>query len=85
VKDIESLLAIKLQRITDGEDTFYEFRDPRIVLTVGTHDFDNDRDMHFADYRYHVSVRALNISTEEERQRWRDAFARFVFQRLRET
>ena len=42
VKDIEKLLEIKLQRISDGEEIFYEFRDPRVVFTVGTHDLAND-------------------------------------------
>ena len=85
VQDIEKLLEIKLQRISNGEEIFYEFRDPRVVFTVGTHDLVNDREMNFEDYRYHLSARALNISTEEERQKWRDEFARDIFQKLKTT
>jgi hypothetical protein len=85
VKDIEKLLEIKLQRISDGEEIVYEFRDPRVVFTVGTHDLANDREMNFEDYRYHLSARALNISTEEERKKWRDEFARVIFQKLKTT
>ncbi|MCH8291886.1 hypothetical protein IH992_12395 [Candidatus Poribacteria bacterium] len=83
VKEMETLLGIKLHAISDGEEIFYEFRDPQIVLTVGTHDFVNDRDMNFEDYRYDLSVRALNVSTEEHRKKWRDKFVRFVFQKLK--
>jgi hypothetical protein len=85
VQDIEKLLGIKLQRISEGEEIFYEFRDPHVVFTVGTHDLANDRDMNFEDYRYHLSARALNISTEEERKKWRDEFARVIFQKLKTT
>ena len=83
VKEIEKLLGIQLQRISDGKETFYEFRQPQTVLTVGTHDLVNDRDVNFEDYHYHLSVRARNINTEEDRKKWRDEFARFVFQKLK--
>jgi hypothetical protein len=83
VKEMETLLGVKLQPISDDEEIFYEFRDPQIVLSVGTHDFVNDRDMNFEDYHYDLSVRALNISAEANRKKWRDTFARKVFQKLR--
>jgi hypothetical protein len=83
VKEMETLLGVKLQPISDDEEIFYEFRDPQIVLSVGTHDFVNDRDMNFEDYHYDLSVRALNISAEANRKKWREKFAGTVFQKLK--
>ncbi len=85
MREIETVLGFKLQRVDEGGETWYEFRNPRIVLTVGEHDFETDRDMNFADYRYNLSVRALNINTEKERKQWREEFARAVFEKLKAT
>jgi hypothetical protein len=85
VREIELLLGVKLQRRSESGETWYEFRDPRIVLTIGEHDLENDRDMNFADYRYDFSVRALNVKTEEERKQWREEFARAAFEKLKAT
>ncbi|WP_017720732.1 hypothetical protein [Kamptonema formosum] len=84
-KEIESLLDIQFQLISDRYETWYEYRNSRISLTLGEHDFENDRDMNFEEYRYHLSVRALNLDTEAERKKWRDDFASFVFQKLKAT
>ncbi|MCS6859876.1 MAG: hypothetical protein NZT92_06110 [Abditibacteriales bacterium] len=84
-REIEGLLGVKLQRVLEAGETWYEFRDDHIALTVGEHDFENDRDMNFRDYRYHLSIRALNIATEEERKTWREGFARFAFEKLKST
>lgn len=84
-KEIESLLDIQFQLISDRYETWYEYSNPRISLTLGEHDFENDREMNFEEYRYHLSVRALNLDTEAERKKWCDDFARFVFQKLKAT
>lgn len=84
-KEIESLLDIQFQLISDRYETWYEYRNPRINLTLGEHDFENDRDMNFEQYRYHLSVIALNLDTEAVRKKWRDDLASFVFQKLKAT
>jgi hypothetical protein len=84
-KEIESLLNIQFQLISDRYETWYEYRNPRISLTLGEHDFENDRDINFEEYRYYLSVIALNLDTEAERKKWRDEFASFVFQKLKAT
>ncbi|MBC6423068.1 MAG: hypothetical protein GDA43_07785 [Hormoscilla sp. SP5CHS1] len=83
VEEIEFLLYIKLQLISYKDDTWYEYHNYRITLTLGEHEFENDRDMNFAEYRYHISVRAVKSKTETNRQYWRDEFARLVFQKLK--
>jgi len=85
VREIEPLLGIKLQRLSASGETWYEFRDPSIALTVGDHELENDRDMNFEDYRYQISVRAINVwDWEKHQKRCRD-FARAVFEKLKAT
>ena len=83
VKEVEMLLGIKLQRISDGEDVYYEFQNSPIIVTVGTHEFVNDRDMNFEDYRYHLSVWGIHIGDGAAPQKSRDEFACFIFHKLK--
>jgi hypothetical protein len=85
VSELESLLGITFQRVSDNGEIWCEFKDKHIALTVGTHQYENSRNMNFQDYHYDIEVRALNIQTEEERKKWRDDFARSVFKKLKET
>ncbi|HLO89491.1 MAG TPA: hypothetical protein VK203_31400 [Nostocaceae cyanobacterium] len=85
VEQIESLLDIKLQLIRDEYESWYEYHDSNIHLILGGHEFENDRDMNFEDYRYLISIRARNIETEEEREKWRNDFTDKVFSKLKET
>lgn len=78
-------MGLKFELVSDGTDNWYEFRNSTITLTVGKHDFENDRDINFEEYHYNLSIRALNISNELERQKWRNDFASYVFQNLKAT
>jgi hypothetical protein len=84
-QELGSLLALKLEPCHDEFDTWYEARAPKVALTVGEHDFETDRDMSFGGYRYHVSIRALNIGDGDERKEVSNTFARQVFQKLKAT
>ncbi len=83
VRELESLLGVRMSRVHDDDEPFFESRDPHVIMTVGTHDLENDRDMNFEDFRYHIAVRAANLGSEEERRRWREEFARLVFEKLK--
>ncbi|MEG4960915.1 MULTISPECIES: hypothetical protein [unclassified Microcoleus] len=85
IKELEFILALKLELVSDGIDNWYEFRNSTITLTVGKHDFENDKELTFEEYPYNLSIRALNISNELERQKWCDDFASYVFQKLKAT
>ena len=85
VKELELILAIKFELVSDGIDHWYEFRDSTITLTVGKHDFENDKDLNFEEYPYNLSIRALNISNELDRKKWRDEFASYVLHQLKTT
>lgn len=85
IKELELILALKFELVSDGTDNWYEFRNSTITLTVGKHDFENDRDIKFEEYPYNLSIRSLNISNELDRQKWRDDFGSYVFQKLKAT
>ncbi|MEG4334486.1 hypothetical protein QUB40_21470 [Microcoleus sp. AT9_A2] len=85
IKELEFILALKLERVSDGIDHWYEFRNSTISLTVGKHDFENDKELNFEEYHYNLSIRAPNISNELDRKKWRDEFASYVFQKLKAT
>jgi len=84
-KDIASVLGIKLRLASEGEEAFYEFSDQHVVFTLGEHDFENDRDLNFSDYRYWISVRASDGWGWKERESRRDDFTRLVFEKLKAT
>ncbi|MEZ2279013.1 MAG: hypothetical protein ACBR12_19090 [Microcoleus sp.] len=85
IKELEFILALKLELVSDGIDHWYEFHNSTITLTVGKHDFENDRDIKFEEYPYNLSIRALNISNELDRNKWRDEFASYVLHKLKAT
>jgi hypothetical protein len=85
IKELELILALKFELVSDGIDNWYEFSNSTITLTIGKHDFENDRDIKFEEYPYNLSIRALNISTEFDRQNWCNDFASYVFQKLKAT
>jgi hypothetical protein len=85
IKELEFILALKFELISDGTDNWYEFHNSTITLTVGNHDFENDKDINFEEYPYNLSIRALNISNELDRKKWRDEFASYVLHKLKAT
>lgn len=85
IKELEFILALKLELVSDGIDNWYEFRNSTITLTVGKHDFENDKEINFEEYPYNLSIRALNISNELDRKKWRDEFAIYVLHKLKTT
>lgn len=82
-EELESLLKIKLSAIEGIQETYYQFNNQKIEMTLGEHSFDNDKEMNFENYSYHISVRALNIGTGEDRMKWCNEFADFVFKQLK--
>lgn len=87
VQQMEALLQLSFQGFkTPAGDCYYEFRNDRIQAVLTQHAYENDRDVNFEDYRYEMSITALNQPTSpEDRQKHRDDFARRVFQRLKDS
>ena len=84
-QEISSLLRMNLQRCADAHETWYEYEDATTVLTLGTHDFENDREMNFEDYQYDIELRALNLGESEEREQRLADLVKFVYQTLKAT
>lgn len=82
-EELESLLKITLSAIEGIQETYYQFNNQKVEMTLGEHSFDNDKEMNFENYSYHISVRALNIGTGEDRMKWCNEFAGFVFKQLK--
>src|SRR5689334_67279 len=79
VRELESLLTIRFQLASDSWDEWYEYRDPQIALWVWMSDYESHDDLNFEDYRYDIQVGG----TRDEKRR--QAFARSVFEKLKET
>lgn len=82
-QDVESRLNIVLTPRTTDDETWYEYQNEQVIFTLGKHTFENDRALLFENYRYHLSIRALNIGAEDERAQSCVHFATDVFFTLR--
>ncbi|MFN8496108.1 MAG: hypothetical protein U0350_51425 [Caldilineaceae bacterium] len=85
VRELESLLNIKFEMVTTDYETWYEFANSEIVATVGGHDFENDCDIEFENYRYDIALRPINYETAAEWQERREKYANRIFDKLKAT
>ena len=85
VLELESLLAVKFQLCSREDEIWYEVNSPKLVLTVGEHEFENDGGLNFEDYRYNIALWPINYKTEEEWAQIRNEAAQRIFQQLKAT
>lgn len=85
VLELESLLDIKFQLRTREDEIWYEVDRPKLVITMGEHEFENDSDLNFEDYRYNISLRPINYATEAEWAQIRNDAAQYIFNQLKAT
>ena len=86
IHELESLLKVSFELHMRGDEIWYEEVDnPKLVLTAGGHEFENDRDMNFEDYRYNISLRPINYKTKAEWEQIRNDAAQRIFQQLKAT
>lgn len=85
VKDVESLLNVSFKFVGDNEESWYEFSNSQISMTLGNHEFESDIDLNFEDYPYWINIRSLNFQTEAEHHKQRDDFANFLYEKLKAT
>ncbi|CBN59248.1 MULTISPECIES: hypothetical protein [Kamptonema] len=83
VKELELLLSHSLTHKYDNYESWYEFQNQTIVVTLSNHDFEDDRDLRFSDYPYQISIRAINIPAEMERQKVCEDFTKMIWQQLK--
>lgn len=75
VAEVRSWLNIQLTRVSDKYEVWYRYENEEIAVTLGFHDYVNDRDMDFEQFRYDICVRA-------RRDKIRVRFARYIFDTL---
>lgn len=87
VRAIERQLGITFIYVPDAQGPYYAYLNDQIqILVLDAMGFENDRDMHFADYQYFVSVGFVRRRGDiEQFLRERDQYARFVFEKLKAT
>ncbi|MDQ3249372.1 MAG: hypothetical protein M3Q45_09210 [Chloroflexota bacterium] len=83
--ELEAILNIKFQLRAREDETWYEHSSPNLVLTVGQHEFENDRDIPFENYQYNIALWPINYATEAEWHKLRNDAAQRIFQQLKAT
>src|SRR5438045_2362106 len=58
--------------------------DEHVILTLGEHDFVNDREMMFEQYPYHIGIRAIGARNEDDRTAWRDRLVNQLYKKLKD-
>ncbi len=85
ILELELLLAVKFQLRSREDEIWYEVDSPKLVLTVGEHEFESDDGLNFEDYRYNIALWPINYKTEEEWAQIRNEAAQRIFQQLKAT
>lgn len=82
-QQIELLLSGPLDYQSDTYESWYEWKNQTVFLTLGKHDLENDRDLNFTDYPYQISIHAINLKTAEERKKVCEDFTQIIWQYLK--
>jgi hypothetical protein len=85
VREVESLLKLQFQRQQDQYETWYETVGPRGRTTVGTHDFEIDRNMNFEDFNYEIAFWVNRQLDEDSIEQVRQETGRQIFDAFRRT
>lgn len=84
-QEVGDLLGLKFEYQKDEYEEWFAVRNDEGLFTVGTHEFDNDRDMNFEDYRYDIAFWENRDKSPEERERLQREVGRRIFERLKAT
>jgi len=85
VYEIEAHLNLKFKLMSDQGEIWYEYQNDLLIVTIGEHTFENDRDMNFESYRFDISIyqKKINIQNQNELQILN--FAYLIFNILKST
>jgi hypothetical protein len=84
-QQISSLLSLPLEFQRDQYDEWFAGVNPNFHLDLGGHDYDNDHDMLFENYRYDITIRPSNIVTDEDWQNAIEFIKTNVYEKLKAT
>lgn len=87
VSEFETILGLELHKVSNEEETWYEYKSPAILLQLSEHHFEADQGLNFPEYRHHISIYpgTRDQRTEEDWHKWRKAQANPVFEKLKST
>jgi predicted HTH domain antitoxin len=87
VYELEQILHISFEKWSelDADLEGYESSDELYTIGITTHEYVNERDLRFEEYRYDVGIEAkYRESWEKTSEEWR-AFAQHIFDKLKAT
>jgi hypothetical protein len=84
-QQVSSLLGLSLEFRHDQYDEWFTGVSPNFHIDLGVHDYDNDHDMLFENYRYDVTIRPSKIVTSEDWQNAIEFVKANVYEKLKAT
>jgi hypothetical protein len=85
VRAAEPLLKLRFRRVQDEHETWYEAITLQGRMTIGTHEFANDRDLKFEDFNYEIAFWADRGLEEDLIEHVRQDIGRQIFEAFRQT
>ena len=82
-EDLKLVLHLDFQQRQDRDETYFEAVGAPAYMTFGTHDFENDGDLHFQNYRFDLSIEAPYPPEGEESPTSEEVLSRRIYDVLR--
>lgn len=80
--EVEALTGFELKPVQDELERWFEFTNGKVSISVGAHDFENDREMKFENYRFYIKVMATHAATESKSRQRYEYVAREIYAKL---
>ncbi len=85
IRETEPLLMLQFQRAQDEHESWYEAISEQGRMTIGTHEFTNDRDMKFEEFSYEIAFWVNRGLDENIAEQVRQKIGRQIFETLKQT
>jgi hypothetical protein len=85
VKEAEHLLKLQFQRVQDEYELWYETIIPQGRMAISTHEFENDRDMKFEEFKFSITFWANRGLDEELTEQIKQEIGQQVFEAFKQT
>jgi hypothetical protein len=85
VEELSVILNLEFEFQKDEFEEWFFFRDKRGLFTFGTHDYENDRNMFFENYKYEISFWENPDNSAVETELSQSEAGRMLFDKIKET
>jgi hypothetical protein len=85
VREVEPLLKLQFQRVQDEHETWYEAISAQGRMTIGAHEFVNDRDLKFEEFNYDIAFWVNRELGEDLAEQVRQEVGWQIFRALKQT